>query len=58
MKLLQVRAMYKLHSRDSAHDLLSPYMCPSLVHGSVAIVAALTDSGQSQTLLLFIVCVP
>ena len=58
LKLLQVRAMYKLRSRNSAHGLLSPCMCSSLVHACVAIVAALTDSRQSQTLLLFMVCVP
>ena len=39
----QVRTVYKLHSTDSAHDLLSPCMCPSLVHARVDIIAALTD---------------
>ena len=27
-------------------------MCPTLVHARVAIIAVLTDSGQSRTLLL------
>ena len=40
--------MHKLHSKDSAHDL----------GACVAIAAALTDSSQSQNLLLFMVCVP
>ena len=31
----RVRAVYKLHSRDSAHDMVSPCMCPSLVHACV-----------------------
>ena len=36
LKLLHLgRAMYKLHSRDSGHDMLSPCMCPSLVHACV-----------------------
>ena len=37
-------------ARDSAHNLLSPCM--------VVMVAALTDSGQSRTLLLSMFCVP
>ena len=48
-------AMHKLRSRDSAHDLRGNL---SLVHACVAIVVALTDSGQSPVLLLFMVCVP
>lgn len=39
--------MHKLCSRDSAHDL-----CVSLVHAFVAIVAVLTDSRQSQAMLI------
>ena len=36
LKLLHLgRAMYKLHSRDSGHDMLSPCMYPSLVHACV-----------------------
>ena len=30
--LWQASVMYNLHSRDSAHDLLGPCMCPSLVY--------------------------
>ena len=47
-----------LCSRDSAHNLLSPCMCPSSVHTCVAILVSLTDSGKSQSLLLFMVCLP
>ena len=58
LELPQVRVMYKLHSRDSAHNLLSPCICPSLVHACVAITPGLTDNRQSRTLLLSVVCVP
>ena len=50
-KSLQVRAVHKLCSRDSAQDLdvkLSPCMCS---HSSF-------DWQQSQTVLLFMVCMP
>ena len=36
-----------------AHDFLSPCMCPSLVNACIAIITALTDSGQSWSLLLY-----
>ena len=42
-----------INSRDATHDWVG-----SLVHVYVVIVAALTDSRQLQTLLLFMVCVP
>ena len=51
LKLLRVRAMPKLRSRNSAHDLDVVYAC-------VAILAVLADSRQSQTLLPSMVCVP
>ena len=38
LKLLQVRVMYKLYSRDSIHDLLSPCMRP--MHEAHACVLA------------------
>ena len=43
-----------INSRDAGHDLGVKL---KLVRACVTIVAALTDSRQSQTLLLFMVCV-
>lgn len=37
-----------------AHDFLSLCMCPGLVNACIAIITALTDSGQSWSLLLYL----
>ena len=57
LRSLQVKGMHKLSYARKWHRF-SSWHARSLVHACVTIVAALTDSRQPQTLLLFMVCVP